>query len=151
MNDLTNVFESGIESLNSYDHYNIIKEINRLTAYFCDYDDDGANWLLVWENIGKKSIMYAYVSKYYPVALVKNHCPKSITNVFIDNNISIAEFKEPFCCKEKVLKKYARGKNILDDRFLDDCNFALDDERLDYIYNGIKYITPYNFTFEEIR
>ena len=151
MNDLTKIFELGIKSKKKYYDYNIIKNINKETDCFCDYDDDGANWILVWKNVEKKSIVYAYISQFYPVALVMKNCPKSVIKLFKKNSIYTVIFKEPFSCDEKVLKKYARGKNILDDRFLDNCDFAIDDERLDYIYNHINYITPYNFSFEEIR
>lgn len=150
MNDLTKIFKLGIESQNEYNPNNIIKLINKSTNCLCD-DADESNWILVWENIGKTSIMYAYVSQFYPAALVKDNCPKQVKEVFKDNNIYTAKFKEPFSCDENVLKKYAQDKTILDDRFLDDCNFSLDDTRLDYIYDGIKYVTPYNFYFEEIR
>lgn len=34
---------------------------------------------------------------------------------------------------------------------LDDGDFSPDDERLDFIYEKIPYITPYSFTFDEIR
>lgn len=154
-NDLTKVFELGIESQNEYEPYNIIKIINSSTDCFCS-DADEANWILIWENIDKKSIFYAYISQFYPVALVKDNCPKSVKTALEKNNIYIAEFDEPFSCEENILEKYVRGGQIIiDDRFLDDCNFSFDDERLFDIYECLehnrKYITPYNFTFEEIR
>ena len=83
------------------------------------------------------------------MALIKKDCPKSVIKIFLD--IYIAKFEESFSCDEKILKEYAPYKKILDDRFLEDCNFSFDDERLFYIYEGIKYITPYSFTFDEIR
>lgn len=73
---------------------------------------------------------YAFLSQYYPVALVKDICPGNVKNFFVFNHIYTAKFEEPFSCDEEILKKYARCIHILDDRFLDDCNFSLDDERL---------------------
>lgn len=151
MYDLTEVFANGIKSLKGYNHFNIIRKINTLKNIFCDIDDDGAYWDSVWENINNKSIIYAFISQLYPVALIKKDCPKSVIKIFMDSNVYIAKFEESFSCDEEILKKYAPYKKILDDRFLDDCNFSFDDERLFYIYDGIKYITPYNFTFDEIR
>lgn len=151
MYDLTEVFENGIKAPKGYNHFNIIRKINTLKDIFCDIDDVGAYWDVVWKNIDEKSMIYAFVSQFYPVAVVKKDCPESVTKVFMDNSIYIAKFQEPFSCDEKILKKYARYKNILDDRFLNDGGFLQDDERLFYIYEGIKYITPYNFTFDEIR
>lgn len=110
----------------------------------------------IWENKERKSIFYAYVSQFFPVALVKETCPESVKNILIENGIYIAKFDEPFSCEEDILKKYVRsGQIIIDDRFLDDCNFSPDDERLFWIYECLEhhrnYVTSYNFTFDEVR
>lgn len=155
MNDITKVFELGIEAQDGYDPYKIMDIINS-TGYFGD-DVDENNWILVWENTDTESIFYAFISRFYPAALVKDNCPEAVRNALKDNNIFIAKFEEPFYCEEGVLKKYVRylGRIVLDDRFLDDCNFSLDDPRLDCIYDSLKsgreYVTSYNFTFDEIR
>lgn len=149
-NDLTDVFKKGIESSEGYNGNKFIRDVNKYTKYHCD-DADESNWILIWENIGQRSIIFAFVSQIYPVALIKKECPEIIIQFLKDNNIHIADFREPFSCDEEVLRKYKFGKNILDDRFLDNDDFSLDDDRLFYIYNNIKYVTPYSFTFEEIR
>lgn len=154
MNDLTKVFEAGIKVSGNYDPYKIIKIFNK-TAYYCS-DDDEANWMSVWENIEGKSVFYAFISQYYPAALVKDNCPEPVKNILKYNHILTAKFEEPFSCEEDILKKYVRsGQIIIDDRFLDNCDFSFDDERLFWIYecleHGRKYVAPYGFTFEEIR
>lgn len=151
MNNLTEIFKKGIAVSEGYDHLDILKKINKLENVFGDMDDGGGNWDLVWGKKGEQSIIYAFFSRFYPVALVKDECTKEVISLFQDNSILIAKFQEPFSCDEEVLKKYARCKNILDDRFLNDCDFTLEDDRLFYIYEGISYITPYSFSFDEIR
>lgn len=155
MNDLTKVFEAGIRESDNYDPYKIIKIFNKTEYYNCS-DDDEASWMPIWENKERKSIYYAYVSQFFPAALVKETCPEPVKNILIENGIYIAKFDEPFSCEEDILKKYVRnGQIIIDDRFLDNCDFSFDDERLFWIYqcleHGRKYVAPYCFTFEEIR
>ncbi|WP_295089055.1 hypothetical protein [Ruminococcus sp.] len=82
---------------------------------------------------------------------VENNYPKRDIIKLEEKDLVISCFDESFSCDEEILRKYAPFKTILDDSFLDDVNFALDDERLFYIYENIPYITPYNFTFDEIR
>ncbi|MDE6593871.1 MAG: hypothetical protein K2K57_12530 [Oscillospiraceae bacterium] len=154
-NDVTKVFKSGIEAQNKYDHLKMKEKLNKSANYTCDYDDM-SDWLLVK---GKGSLYYAFISEFYPIAFVMSGCLESVKTILKDNNIYIAKFEEPFYCEEDVLKQFIKGTKggqiIIDDRFLDDCNFSSDDERLFYIYECLehnrKYVTPYNFTFEEIR
>ena len=151
MTNLTNIFSDGIQLSNGYNHYEIIKQINRLEGIFSDLDDEGANWDIIWSLKGKISQVYAFFSKRFPVALVKENCPELIVYTLKKCGVLIAPFDSVFSCDEAILKRYAPHIIMLDDRFLDDCNFSLDDERLFYIYENIKYITPYSFTFDEIR
>lgn len=151
MTNLTNIFSDGIRFSDGYNHYEIIKQINRLEGIFSDLDDKGANWDIIWSLKGKISQVYAFFSKRYPVALVKENCPELIVYMLKKCGILIAPFDSVFSCDEAILKRYAPHIIMLDDRFLDDCNFSLDDEKLFYIYENIKYITPYSFTFDEIR
>ncbi len=151
MKDLTELFLKGIEYKSKYDSFTIIRSINSLEGIFCDYDDCGANWEIIFECINEKSTVYGFVSVYYPVALLKENCPQRVINELQKNGIFIECFDEPFSCSEEVLKKYAPAKRILDDRFLNDCNFSLNDDRLFYIYENLSYVTPYDFIFDEIR
>ena len=82
---------------------------------------------------------------------VENNCPKRDIIKLEEKELVISCFDERFSCDEEVLRRYAPFNMVLDDRFLDDGDCALDDERLLYIYENIPYITPYSFTFEEIR
>ena len=116
-----------------------------------DLDDEGANWDIIWSLKGKISQVCAFFSKRFPVALVKENCPELIVCTLKKCGVLIAPFASVFSCDEAILKRYAPHIIMLDDRFLDDCNFSLDDERLFYIYENIKYVTPYSFTFDEIR
>ncbi len=49
-----------MESLEEYNHFNIIEKFRELKNFFCDTDDDGAHWDLVWENIDGNSVIYAF-------------------------------------------------------------------------------------------
>lgn len=154
INDLTKIFAAAIEAAGGYDMYKIMSAFDN-TAYCCS-DDDEANWLPVWENIEGKSVFYAFISQYYPAALVKDNCPGPVKNILKYNRILMGRFEEPFSCDEGVLKKYVRsGQIIIDDRFLDNGDFSPDDEQLFWIYQCLEhhreYVTPYNFTLNEVR
>ncbi len=153
MSDLTNTFLKGIKEGKAYKPYNVSSAINRTVHLSCDLDDEGGNWelILLHEENRNKYKTAGYLSRYFPVAILKDYCPKELINILRNYNVFIEFFDEPFSCDEDVLRKYAPFTRILDDRFLDDGNFSLDDERLFYIYENIKYVTPYNFTFDEIR
>ena len=153
MNDITEIFKKAVFMSDEYDKHKIAYEIEKNKNIWCEPTDDwGYLWYLISESDGKSDQeYYGYLSVLYPVALIMDNCPEFIINDLKKNNILIAKFEEPFSCSEEVLKLYTSDVNILDDRFLDDCNFELDDERLYYIYEGIPYITPYSFTFDEIR
>ena len=151
MTDLTNVFAEGMRSAEGYNHFKIIRQIKSLEGILCDTDDDGANWDVIWTLINRKTEIYAFFSRMYPVALIKQNCPESVLYMLKKCGVLITLFDSIFSCDAEILKQYAPDRNILDDSFLDDCNFSLDDERLYYIYERIPYITPYSFTFDEIR
>lgn len=151
MTDLTNVFSEGIRSSECYNHFKIINQINSLEGILCDIDDDGANWDVIWTLTNRKTEIFAFFLKKYPVALVKQNCPENVLYMLKKYNVLIALLDSVFCCDATILKQYAPDRNILDDRFLVEEDFSPDDERLFYIYENIKYITPYEFTFDEIR
>lgn len=153
MSDLTNTFLKGIIKGQTYKPYDVSSAINRIDRLSCDLDDEGGNWelILLHEENRNKYKTGGYLSRYYPVAILKDYCPEKLINILRNYNVFIEFFDESFSCDEDVLRKYAPFTRILDDRFLDDGNFSLDDERLFYIYENIKYVTPYSFTFDEIR
>ena len=149
MSDLTTTFLNGINSKEFYKSYDVRCAINELDGASCDLDDSGGNWeiILLHDDNRNKHQIAGFLSRYYPVALIKDICPKIIIKTLEKSNIYIELFDEPFSCDEEILKKYAPFTKILDDRFLDDGNFSLDDELLFYIFEDIKYVT----TFNEIR
>jgi hypothetical protein len=172
--DLTDLFRKGIENGADYKSYDIRKAINTLTGISCDLDDDGGNWELILLGAGRAEVrVLGFVSRYYPVALLVSDCPDELIKTlremnvgteffdsdcptieikkFEDRELHIPRFYGSFSCDEEILRKYAPFKRILDDRFLDGGEFDLKDDRLYYIYENIPYITPYSFTFEEIR
>lgn len=172
--DLTELFRKGIENGTGYESYDIRKAINTMTDISCDFDDDGGNWELILLSAGSSEArVLGFVSRYYPVAMLVRDCPDELMKIlremnvaadffdndcpateiekFEDRELHIPRFYGSFSCDEEILGKYAPFQRILDDRFLDDGEFDLDDDRLYYIYENIPYITPYSFTFEEIR
>lgn len=151
MTDLTTIFSEGMRFAEEYNHFKLIRHINSLEEILCDIDDDGANWDVIWTLVNRKTEIFAFFSKMYPVALIKQKCPESVLNMLKKYGVLIAPFDSVFSCDATILKQYAPDRNILDDRFLTEEDFSLDDERLFFIYNNIKYITPYEFTFDEIR
>lgn len=153
MNNITDTLKKGIECRENYDNdiNGLIDQLNNLNGIILILDDVDTNWYSVLERINGKDVIYAYFSQYYPSALILSNCRVDIINVFKLYNVFMAKFEEPFECDEEILKKYAPNVTYLDDRFLNDCDFDLDDDRMYYIYNNIKYVTPYNFIFDEIR
>lgn len=151
MTDLTTVFSEGMCSSEDYNHFRIIRHINSIEGILCDVDDDGANWDVIWTLVDKQTELFAFFSKMYPVALVKEKCPESVLHMLEKCGVLTVPFDSVFFCDAAILKQYAPDRNILDDRFLTKEDFSPDDERLFFIYNNIKYITPYEFTFDESR
>ena len=153
MSDLTSSFLEGMKKGEKYNSYDVRCAINKNDDLSCDLDDEGVNWelILLQEENRNKYKTGGYLSRYYPVAILKDCCPEKLIKILRDYNVFIEFFDEPFSCDEDILRKYAPFTIILDDRFLDDGNFSLDDERLFYINENIKYVTPYNFMFDEIR
>ena len=174
MKDLTGLFRKGIENGTGYDDYDVQKAVSTLPGISCDLDDEGANWRLILKGAcTKEAHILGFLSRYYPVALLVGNCPNELTEKLREKNVAAEffgsdcpkrdvikyeerelvqyRFDESFSCDEEILRKYAPFKRIMDDRFLDDGDFSPDDERLSFIYDKIPYITPYSFTFDEIR
>ena len=165
INDLTKVFAEGLTAPVQHTEFSefswnqdIIsdfpwEQIRESQNITCDFDDQGINWYLVYDHMIPGEI--AFISRYYPVVLVKQECSASFLRILKNHGLSIAEFQEPFSCDAEILKYYVRDKIILDDRFLEDENFSFDHEWMDYIYarleRKLSYVTPYHFTFQEIR
>ena len=174
MKDITELFRKGIENGTGYDDYDVQKAVNTLPDISSDLDDDGANWRLILKGACTKGVqILGFLSRYYPVALLVGNCPRELTEKLSEQNVAVDffgsdcpkrervkyeerelvhySFDESFSCDEEILRKYAPFERILDDRFLDDGDFSPDDERLYFIYEKLPYITPYSFTFDEIR
>ncbi|MDE6731032.1 MAG: hypothetical protein K2J71_09700 [Oscillospiraceae bacterium] len=163
--DLTTVFAEGLSAPRPHTEFSEcswnqdiisdfpwdqIRESQNIT---CDFDDCGGNWYLVYDHNQNKKI--AFISRYYPVALVEPECPACFLTILQHHGICIAEMHNVFSCDEAILKQYAPDKFILDDRFLEDENFSFDHEWMNYIYERLErrrsYVMPYEFTFQEIR
>lgn len=101
--------------------------------------------------------IYGYLSRKYPVALIKENCPDIIKYTLTENKILFTEFEEPMCCNEDILRKYIRGRCIIDESvFLNDGDFSFDDEKFELILHRLEtgehyYIDAENFMFSEIQ
>ncbi len=87
----------------------------------------------------------------YPVALLMKECPKDIYNLLSEKGVLIEEYCERYCCEESILRKYIGDINFIDDRFLYDESIPFDEELFLKIDEGMRYINPYNFAFDNIK
>lgn len=153
--DLTTVFTEGLSlsrqqtGLSDFPWEQIRESLN----ITCDSDDQAANWYSVYDAIISEEI--AFISKYYPVVLVKESCPVSFLEILKHHGLLTVALQELFSCDAEILKHYVRNKMILDDRSVNDKDFAFDQDWKEYIQarmeRKLSYITPYCFTFQEIR
>lgn len=156
--DLTEIFTQGLSAPAKSSEFlefseffwDQIRESQNIT---CDPDVQGANWYLVYDHSQKQEI--AFISRYYPVALVCKACPASFLELLEHHGIYSTPMREKFSCDGEVLKQYAPDKMILDDSSVNDEDFLLNHEWIDYISERLErrrtYVTPYEFTFQEIR
>lgn len=124
----------------------ILREMNVGTEFFDS--DCPTTEIKKWKaeefikELRENNVSAYFIEKYFPILEIQKSEGREL---------HIPRFYGSFSCDEEILRKYAPFKRILDDRFLDDGEFDLNDERMYYIYENIPYITPYSFTFEEIR
>lgn len=160
MKDYTEIFSEAIELSSGYNIENIADIINSTDGNYCGTDDEwcGYNWYDLCKETADNMMgdNYGYLSREYPVALIKENCPDIIKRILAENNILFTEFEEPMCCNEDILRKYVYEKRVIDESvFLDNGDFSFDDVRfeliLDRLETGIScYIDAENFMFSEI-
>lgn len=161
MKDYTEIFLKAINLSTGYDIKKISEIINSIGDNYCGEDGEWGEyfWYLLCEVTLDNMItdIYGYLSKNYPVALIKKNCPEIIKHTLEENNILVTELEEPMCCKEDILRNYVcRSRRIIDENaFLNNGNFSFDDERFDMILYRIEtgshfYVDSGNFMFHDI-
>jgi hypothetical protein len=162
---MTNVEEIFKKSIDNQENYNI-KQLKSIfesqNFYFDDQDDEWCEYL--WYVIGvaeefccpqPPEDVYAYISTQFPVALIFDNCPEIVKNILSENNIFYTEFDFNLSCEENTLKKFIPDKRVIDESFLDTCDYSIDDERFEYVLERLEtgkkyYIDPTEFTFNDI-
>ena len=159
MKDYTEIFSKAIDLSAGYDIKKISEIINSIGDNYCEETDDWGEyyWYFMCKETPDNKLVdtYGYVSKYYPVALIKENCPEIIKHTLEENNILVTELEEPMCCNEDILREYVDRRVIDENAFLNNGNFSFDDERFDMILYRIEtgyscYIDAGNFMFDDI-
>lgn len=160
MKDYTEIFSKAIDLSSGYDIKKISNIINSIGDNYCGTDDEWCTYL--WYDLCKitaDNMMidnYGYLSRDYPVALIKENCPDIIKRTLAENNILLTEFQEPMCCNEDILQQYVDRLVIDESVFLNNGDFSFDDERFELILNRLEtgeryYIDAENFIFDDIH
>lgn len=153
MKDISSILKQAVLLSNGYDSRSVSHEIEKIPNIWCRLEDDSnLSWYLISKSDGKSvTEYYGYLSATYPVALLMKECPKDIYELLSEKRVLIEEYCERYSCEESVLRRYVEDKNFIDDRFLDDENIPFDEESFLKIDEGIRYINPYNFAFDDIK
>lgn len=153
MKDISIILEKATQIIDNYNVRLLSKEIEKEPNIWCRLEDDtNLNWYLISQNNGKSVTKdFGYLSAKYPVALLKKSCPDNIYNLLSKKGILIDEYCERYSCKESVLRRYVGDINLIDDRFLFDESIPFDEEAFLKIDEGISYINPFNFNFDDIK
>lgn len=153
MKDISRILEKAISMSSGYNAKLISDQIEKIPNIWCRLEDDSnLKWYLISESNGKSVIKYyGYLSVQFPIAILKRNCPKSIYNLLLEKNIVLEDFCERYSCEKSILRNLLIDVNLIDDRFLYDDNFPFDEEAFLKIDEGIKYINPYNFTFNDLK
>lgn len=151
MKDISFVFEKAISISEGYNSKIIASAIEMNSNAWCRLEDDSnLKWYLISKHNGKSVVeYYGYVSYMFPVAVIMNNCPKKIVQIIEDCDILIEKYYNRYMCNEKILSKFV-DKPLLDDRFLFNDKIPFDEEIFTAIDEGVDYINPYNFKFEEL-
>ena len=161
MKDYTEIFSKAIDLSSGYDIKKISKIINSIGDNYCGETGEWGEyfWYFICKETADNKLMdmYGYLSKNYPVALIKENCPDIIKSVLAENNILFTEFEEPMSCNEDILRNYVcRSRRIINENiFLNNGDFSFDDERFDMILYRIEtgshfYVDAGNFMFDDI-
>lgn len=159
MKDYTEIFSKAINLSSEYDINKICDIINSIGDNYCGIDDEWCTYR--WYYLGRQTEnnitdIYGYLSAEYPIALIKENCPKIIISVLAENNILFTKFEEPMCCDENILRKYVYGRRVIDESAFLNGDFLFDDERFELILQRIEsgrqyYIDAGNFMFDKIQ
>ncbi len=155
MRDISSVFERATKNKGNYNPRLVSKEIEEIPNIWCRIEDDSSrNWYTISLINGKTVIEdYGYLSCSFTVALLKDNCPQIIYDILCKHNILCEKLCALFSCDPKVLEQYIDIQEIalIDDRFMEDDSIPFDEELFLKIDEGISYINPYKFTFEDIK
>ena len=155
MRDISVVLEKAIKNKSNYTSRLVSKEIEELPNIWCRLEDDSSrNWYTISLSDGKTVIEdYGYLSYSFPVALLKDNCPKNIYDIIYKYDILYDILCDSLSCEPKILEKYIDAQEIalIDDRFMDDNSLPFNEELFLKIDEGINYINPYRFNFENIK
>lgn len=153
MKDISLILKKAILLFNGYDSKSVSYKIEKIPNMWCRLEDDSnLSWYLISKSDGKSVIeYYGYLSTIYPVALLTKECPKDIYKLLSKEGVLLEAYCERYSCEESILRKYVGDINFIDDRFLYDESIPFDEELFFKIDEGIKYINPYNFTFDDIK
>ena len=153
MKDLTLVFKKAFSLSDEYDSKSLSNKLEKLPNIWCRLEDDSnLRWYLISKSNGKSVVeCYGYLSAKYPIALLTKKCPDDISHLLSSEKIIIEEYHERYSCEETIMRKYVEDINLIDDRFLYDEKISFDEEAFLKIDEGIEYINPYNFAFEDIK
>ena len=153
--DLTEIFKKGIFLSNNYNAVLISKliskSINNISCEF--YEDSNYNWYEIVRIENNFVIeIYGYLSYKFPVAILKNNCPKNIIDFLNNNNILIENYYDKYCCDDKILRIYVDERiPVINDNFLYDETIPFNEKLFLEIDELIIYVSSYNFTFEELH
>lgn len=155
MRDISFTFERAIKNKANYNSRVVSKEIEKIPNIWCRIEDDSRrSWYTISLNNGK-SVMedYGYLSCSFTVALLKDNCPQIIYDILCKHNILCERLCELFSCEPEILKQYIDTQDIalIDDRFMEDDSIPFDEEVFLAIDEGINYINPYKFAFDDIK
>ncbi len=151
--DISVTLEKAIKLSNEYHSENISHEIEKIKNVWCRLEDDSErNWYLISKS-NKKSVIkyYGYLSVKFPIALLMESCTTNIRDLLLKNGVILEKYCKSYCCNENILKQYTENKIFIDDRFLYNENIPFNEELFLKIDEGIQYINPYYFTFDDIK
>ena len=155
MRDISSTFERAIKNKDNYNSRLVSKEIEKIPNIWCRIEDDSSRkWYTISLSNGKTVIEeYGYLSCSFPVALLKDNCPPVIFDILDRHNVLCERLYASFSCEPKILEQYINIQEIalIDDRFMEDDSFPFDEELFLKIDDGVNYINPYKFTFEDIK
>lgn len=153
MKDISLILKKAVLLLNGYDSKSVSHEIEKIPNIWCRLEDDSnLSWYLISKSDGESVIeYYGYLSAIYPVALLMKECPKDIYKLLSEKGVLFEEYCERYSCEESILRRYVGDINFIDDRFLYDESIPFDEELFLKIDEGIRYINPYNFAFNDIN